>query len=71
MKGISDKPPVLQVNLLQHQPDFPFFCLRGQDCDAILQRFTQVKRFLHRHRPAALQLADLKDVVHKRQQMLC
>ena len=70
MQGIPDHSAVAQPGLLQLQTDPPLLRLEGQDRDAVLQRGTQVEGLLGRRRPAALQLAHLKDVVHQREQML-
>ena len=70
MQRIADEPAVPQVNLLQHQPDPPLLRLGGEDGDAALQRVVEVKGLRHLRRPAALQLADLENVVDQGQQVL-
>ncbi len=61
---------MVQLYLLQCQPDSPLLRLRRQNCDTIIQRLMKVKRLLHHCRSSALELADLKNVIHQRQQML-
>ena len=70
VQRVSDDPAVLQLHLLQHQMDAVFLRRGGEDGHAVFQDIVEVEGILHHRQAAALQLADLKHVVHQGQQML-
>ena len=70
VQRISDGFAMPQAGILQLQPDFPFLRQRRKHRDTVFQNHMKVKGLLHRRQSSALQLADLKHVVHQGQQML-
>ena len=70
VQRISDQSAMLQTMLLKHQLNPVLRSLRGQNCNTVFQYIMHVKWFFHCRRSPALQPADLKNIVHQRQQML-
>ena len=70
VQRISDGFAMPQAGILQFQPYFPFLCQGRNHRNTVFQYHMKVKRFLHLRQSSALQLADLKHVVHQGQQML-